>query len=91
MKITNTSIETVSPGGSGAVSGVQSSQAGASAKSGKADSVNLSNATQLVNLAKTASAERNTKVSNVAALVRSGQYSADTASVSQAVVAGHIQ
>ena len=55
--------------------------------------MNLSSASQLLSLAKAAGAgpDRSAKVSNVAAAVRSGQYSSDIASVSHAVVQGHIK
>jgi len=92
MKITNTSIETLAPAGSGAASGVQANQQGTAAKASQTDSVNLSSASQLLNLAKAAAApDRSAKVSSVAAAVRSGQYSSDIASVSAAVVQGHIK
>ena len=94
MKITNSSIETLAPGSAAAACGVGAHPSRTAAnKNGNADSVNLSSASQLVNLAKATNAapERTTKLANLAALVRSGQYSADTASVSHAVVEGHIQ
>jgi anti-sigma28 factor (negative regulator of flagellin synthesis) len=97
VKLTNTSFETLAPGSAGsaaAASGVagSNSRAAAAAKAGSSDSVNLSSASQLLGLAKAgASPDRSAKVSSVAALVRSGQYSADTAAVSHAVVEGHIQ
>ena len=97
MKLTNTSIETLGPGSAGsaaAASGVagSSSRTAASAKAGSSDSVNLSSASQLLNLAKAGgTTDRSAKVSSVAALVRSGQYTADTAAVSHAVVEGHLQ
>jgi anti-sigma28 factor (negative regulator of flagellin synthesis) len=96
MKLTNTNIETISPssaGGAAGISGVGgSSSRVAGTTSGGSDSVNLSSASQLLSLAKaSASSDRSAKVSSVAALVRSGQYSTDNASVSQAVVEGHIQ
>jgi anti-sigma28 factor (negative regulator of flagellin synthesis) len=53
--------------------------------------VSLSSASQLLSLAKAGASDRSSKVANIAALVRSGQYSADTTSVSHAVVQGHIQ
>jgi anti-sigma28 factor (negative regulator of flagellin synthesis) len=92
MKITNTSIETLPSSGAGAASGVQATQQGNSASNAKTDSVNVSNASQLLNLAKASAApERSARVSSVAAAVRSGQYSSDIGSVSQALVGGHIQ
>jgi anti-sigma28 factor (negative regulator of flagellin synthesis) len=93
MKITNTSIETLAPAGTAAASGVQAAQQGTATKTSKTDSVNVSSASQLLSLAKAAavSPERSAKVSNVAAAVRSGQYSSDNASVSHAVVQGHIK
>lgn len=96
MKLTNTSIETVAPGSAGSAASVNgvggsNSRSGAG-KAGSSDSVNLSSASQLLSLAKAnAAPDRSAKVSSVAALVRSGQYSADSASVSKAVVEGHIQ
>jgi anti-sigma28 factor (negative regulator of flagellin synthesis) len=95
MKITNTSIETLAPGGAGgagAISGGSDSRAAAS-KPSNSDSVSLSSASQLVNLAKASgsSPDRAAKLASVAALVRSGQYSADNASVSHAVVEGHLK
>jgi hypothetical protein len=95
MKLTNTSIETIAPsqtGGSVGVSGAGGGGSRAAApQGGSSDSVNLSSASQLLSLAKAgASSDRSAKVVSVAALVRSGQYSADTASVSHAVVQGHI-
>jgi anti-sigma28 factor (negative regulator of flagellin synthesis) len=97
MKITNSSIETVAPGGSGtaaAVGGSEANQARTAAnRRATDDSVSLSNASQLVNLAKTNSVapDHAAKLASLAALVRTGQYSADTAGVSHAVVEGHIQ
>jgi anti-sigma28 factor (negative regulator of flagellin synthesis) len=92
MKITNTSIETLAPASTGAANGVQATQQGTAAKTSKTDSVNVSSASQLLSLAKAAAApDRSAKVSNVAAAVRSGQYSSDIASVSHAVVQGHIK
>ena len=92
MKITNSSIETLAPAGTGAASGIQANQQGTAAKTAKTDSVNLSSASQLLSLAKAAAApDRSSKVSSVAAAVRSGQYSSDIASVSAAVVQGHIK
>ena len=92
MKITNTSIETLAPTGTGAANGVQANQQGNSAKTAKTDSVNVSSASLLLNLAKASAApDRSAMVSNVAAAVRSGQYSSDIASVSHALVGGHIQ
>ncbi len=91
MKITNTSIETLAPAGAGAANGVQANQQGTAARTSKTDSVNLSSASQLLSLAKAAAPDRSAKVSSVAAAVRSGQYSSDNASVSHAVVQGHIK
>jgi anti-sigma28 factor (negative regulator of flagellin synthesis) len=95
MKLTNTSIETIGPGGAagaGAASGAGSNGSGtAAAKAANSDTVNLSSASQLLSLAKTSASDRTSKLANVAALLRSGQYSTDTASVSRAVVDGHIQ
>ena len=95
MKLTNTSIETVSPSHAGTTAGVSGVNANdsrvASSKSGSSDSVSLSSASQLLSLAKAGASDRSSKVANIAALVRSGQYSADTTSVSHAVVEGHIQ
>jgi hypothetical protein len=92
MKITNTSIETLPSSGAGAASGVQATQQGISANNSKTDSVNVSSASLLLNLAKASAApDRSAKVSSVSAAVRSGQYSSDLASVSQALVGGHIQ
>jgi anti-sigma28 factor (negative regulator of flagellin synthesis) len=99
MKITNASIETLSPGGAAgagqtaALDGVggQNSRT-TTARTAYSDTVSLSSAGQLVNLAKaSASTDRTDELASVAALVRSGQYSADTASVSRALVQGHIQ
>ncbi len=91
MKITNTSIETLATGGAAAAGGVGASlQASAAAKS-RNDSVNLSSASQLLNLAKTSATDRSAKLASVSSLLRSGQYSTDTASVSHAVVEGHLQ
>ncbi len=91
MKITNTSIQTLATGGATA-SGVEAAQQQAAAAKAKSDSVNVSTASQLLNLAKASAApDRSAKVASVAAVVRSGQYSADTASVSTALVAGHLQ
>ncbi len=94
MKLTNTSIETLSTGHSGSttsVTGTGGSNSGAT-KTTSSDSVNLSNASQqLLSLAKASAPDRSAKLASVASLVRSGQYSTDTASVSHAVVQGHIQ
>jgi anti-sigma28 factor (negative regulator of flagellin synthesis) len=91
MKITNTSIETLSTGSAAAASGVGSSQQAAASAKSKNDSVSLSSASALLNLAKSSATDRSAKVASVASLLRSGQYSADTASVSHAVVEGHLQ
>jgi anti-sigma28 factor (negative regulator of flagellin synthesis) len=92
MKITNTSIETLAPTGAGAANGVPLTSRGTAAKAGTTDTVNVSSASELLSLAKASAApERTAKVSNVAAAVRTGQYSADIASVSHAVIEGHIQ
>jgi anti-sigma28 factor (negative regulator of flagellin synthesis) len=93
MKITNTNIQTVTTGvgGTGASGGTDANQSTAG-PGAKGDSVKLSNASELVSLAKSAAlASRDAKLSNISAMVRSGQYNADTASVSRAVVEGHIQ
>jgi len=94
MKLTNTSIETLSTGhtgGSAVVTGAGEGES-RSAKTTSSDSVNLSSASQqLLSLAKASASDRAVKLASVASLVRSGQYSADTASVSRAVVQGHIQ
>jgi len=96
MKLTNTSIETVAPGQAGGTSGLggvgNNDSHIAANKTGSSDSVNLSSASQLLNLAKaSATSDRSAKVASVTALVRSGQYSTDDASISHAVVQGHIQ
>ena len=95
MKLTNTSIETVSPSQAGTTAGVSGVAANdsrvASAQSGSSDSVSLSSASQLLSLAKAGASDRSSKLANIAALVRSGQYSTDTTSVSHAVVEGHIK
>jgi anti-sigma28 factor (negative regulator of flagellin synthesis) len=90
MKITNTSIETLATGGAAAAGGVSASQQAAAAKS-KNDSVNVSSASALLNLAKASAADRSAKLASVASLVRNGQYSTDNASLSHAVVEGHLQ
>jgi anti-sigma28 factor (negative regulator of flagellin synthesis) len=79
MKITNTSIETLATGGAAAAGGVSASQQAAAAKS-KNDSVNVSSASALLNLAKASAADRSAKLASVASLVRNGQYSTDNAS-----------
>jgi anti-sigma28 factor (negative regulator of flagellin synthesis) len=97
MRLTSTSIETLAPGsaaGAGNADGIGSvgrSDSRATSNSTNSDSVNLSSAAALVNLAKSAAPDRSSKVASVAALVRSGQYSSDAASVSQAVVQGSIR
>ena len=95
MKLTNTSIETVSPSHAGGASGVSGATGNdsrvTSSKTGDSDSVSLSGASQLLSLAKAGASDRSSKVANIAALVRSGEYSADTTSVSHAVVQRHIQ
>ncbi len=95
MKITNANIETLAPastGNTGSVSSVNSneSRTAASANASGSDSVSLSSASQLLNLAKSGSADRSAKVADIAALVRSGQYSTDPSGVSQAVIQGHL-
>jgi anti-sigma28 factor (negative regulator of flagellin synthesis) len=95
MKLTNTSIETLSPGGAGGTGAIadgagKDSRAAAASAAGS-DSVKLSNTSQLVNLAKASAPDRAAKVASVAALLQAGQYSTDNASVSQALVAGHIR
>jgi hypothetical protein len=53
--------------------------------------VKLSSASSLIAAAKTStSAAHEAKLSSLASLVRSGQYNADSAQVSHAVVEGHL-
>lgn len=91
MKITNTSIETLATGGAAAAGGVGASQHTSAAAQSKNDSVNVSSASALLNLAKSSATDRSAKLASVASLIRSGQYSTDNASVSHAVVEGHLQ
>jgi anti-sigma28 factor (negative regulator of flagellin synthesis) len=94
MKLTNTSIETLAPSGAGASSAINKAgkdSRAAAASAANSDSVKLSSASQLLNLAKASAPDRSAKLASIAALVRTGQYSTDTTSVSHAVVEGHIQ
>jgi len=94
MRLTNTSIETLAPSGAGTPGSVASTgkdSRAAAATANSADSVKLSSASQLINLAKAAAPDRSAKLASIAALVKSGQYSTDTTSVSHAVVEGHLK
>ena len=89
MRLTNTTIETVAPSGAGsagATTGTGKDARAAAATASSTDSVKLSSASQLINLAKAAAPDRSAKLANIAALVKSGQYSTDTTSVSHAVL-----
>jgi hypothetical protein len=92
MRIGNSSIDSLIGTGATAVNGA-GSPSGASAQDGAgADTVRLSNASNLIGLAKAStSATNQVKLDSLAAQLRAGQYQADTAQVSQAVVAGHLQ
>jgi len=90
MKIGNSGIDQLGISNTGAVNGVSPESRTSSAGSQKSDSVNLSNAQNLVALAKAGAASRQVKVDQIGSQVRSGQYQTDSNQVSQAVVQGHI-
>jgi anti-sigma28 factor (negative regulator of flagellin synthesis) len=93
MRIESSSIENVTNGASyvGDV-GSNSRSANGSGASGRSDTVSLSNATNLVALAKSSSAAvGQAKLESIGAQLRSGQYQSDTAQLSRSVVQSHIQ
>ena len=91
MRIGNGNIDSLGSGGIGSVGGAGSESRGSTAAaSSKSDSVNLSNAANLVALAKSGSASRQSKLDSISAQVKSGSYQSDSAQVSQAVVQSHI-
>jgi hypothetical protein len=94
MRIGNSSIDSLIGTGATAVNGAGAeSPSSASVQDGAgSDTVRLSNASSLIGLAKAStSATNQVKLDSLAAQLRAGQYQADTAQVSQAVVAGHLQ
>lgn len=91
VRIGSSSIDQLGGGSVGSVGGAnsdtRSSGAGASPKS---DSVSLSNAANLIELAKAGAASRQSKVQSLSADIKSGKYQADNAQTSHAMVEGHI-
>jgi hypothetical protein len=94
MKIGNSSIDSLIQGGTGSVNGVDSggSSAASARAGGGSDSVRLSNASNLVALAKATSTDSSAaRVQSLSSLIQAGQYQADSFQTSQAVVDGHLQ
>jgi len=93
MKIGNASIETLVNGGAGAIGGAaaDSRAAGGTQSGTSTDTVKLSNASALIALAKTSSSPaQQAKLQTLSSQVGSGQYQAESAQVSQALVAAHL-
>jgi anti-sigma28 factor (negative regulator of flagellin synthesis) len=94
MRIGNSSLDSLIGSGPGAVNGTGNESPAVSRTSDGtgADSVRLSSASSLVGRAKASDAATDpAKLASLAAQLRSGQYQADTAQVSHAVVDGHLQ
>jgi hypothetical protein len=91
MRIGNGGLESLGNGSVGSVGGAGSDSRTSPSGSGtKSDSVSLSNAANLVALAKTGGASRQSKLESLGAQVKSGSYDSDTGLVSRLVVEGHI-
>jgi anti-sigma28 factor (negative regulator of flagellin synthesis) len=90
MRIGNNGVDQLGTSSTGAVNGASPDSRTSSAGSQKSDSVNLSNAQNLIALAKAGAVSRQVKVDQIGSQVRSGQYQTDSTEVSQAVVQGHI-
>lgn len=90
----NTATNIYGSGAAGATPSVDwqsRSEAANGANTGASDLVNLSDATNLVALARQASSpDREARVSGVIAQVRSGQYQVDLPQVGRAVIQGHL-
>jgi hypothetical protein len=94
MRIGNSSLDSLIGTGPSAVNGAggDSPSVGNSPDGARADSVSLSNAGNLIGLAKAStSATQPAKLASLTAQLRAGQYQANTAQVSQALVEGHLQ
>ncbi len=71
--------------------GIAADEATSSEQTGsKSDSVNLSNAAELIRLAKTATSPNQLNLQALSATVRSGQYRSEPAQISRAIVEGHL-
>jgi anti-sigma28 factor (negative regulator of flagellin synthesis) len=91
MQISNSNIDSLGNSGVGAVGGAASGyRTSAGGVGNKSDSVSLSNAANLIALAKSSAASRQSKLQSLSAQLKSGSYQADTDVVSQALVDGHI-
>jgi hypothetical protein len=94
MRIGNSSLDSLIGTGPAPVNGTggESSTIVPTPEGTTTDSVRLSGASSLVGLAKAStSATPPAKLASLAAQLKAGQYQADTAQVSQAVVNGHLQ
>jgi anti-sigma28 factor (negative regulator of flagellin synthesis) len=91
VRIGGSGIDQLGGGSVGSVGGANSdSRSSATGASPKSDSVSLSNAANLIELAKAGAASRQSKVQSLGAEIKSGKYQADNAQISHAVVEGHI-
>ena len=94
MRIGNSSLDNLIGGGPAAVNGAgtESPAVTRTSDGSASDSVRLSSASTLIGLAKVGNTATNpAKLASLAAQLRSGQYQADTAQVSHAVVDDHLQ
>lgn len=91
MQISHTNINSLGSGSADSVAGSQvDARSSAAVAKTKPDSVSLSDATNLVALAKASAASRQTKIDSLSEQIQSGAYQSDTAQISHAVVQGHI-
>jgi anti-sigma28 factor (negative regulator of flagellin synthesis) len=91
MRIGNSGLDGISNGGVGSVGGTGSGDRTSASSSGtKSDSVSLSNAANLIALAKSGAASRQSKIQSISEQVKSGNYSTDSDQVSRSLVEGHI-
>jgi anti-sigma28 factor (negative regulator of flagellin synthesis) len=90
MRVASNNVEQLGSGAPRAVGATASDAKTVSTGSSTSDSVRLSSAANLVALAKSASAARQSKIQDLGNQVRSGAYQTDNTQLSQAVVQGHI-
>jgi anti-sigma28 factor (negative regulator of flagellin synthesis) len=90
MRVASNNVEQLGAGGPRAVGATAADTKTVGTGSSASDSVRLSSAANLVALAKSASAARQSKIQDLGNQVRSGTYRPDNAQLSQAVVQGHI-
>jgi anti-sigma28 factor (negative regulator of flagellin synthesis) len=90
MRVASNNVDQLGPGGPRAVGTAAPDAKTVSNGGATSDSVRLSSAANLVALAKSASAARQSKIQDLGNQVRSGAYQTDNAQLSQAVVQGHI-